>query len=223
LAAVLSTAQPAQTTAQTTDSVDLVLVLALDVSSSVDAQEFDVQKSGLAKAFRHASVIDAIGRGHFKRIAVVAVQWAGYEQQRIMIPWTIIGNEAAARAFSDRLNAMPRAYPDGATHLSGVIQFSTRLALAAPFKALRRVVDISGDGVDNISGPPTSARDAAVGDGITINGLAIANEETNLLKYYRTYVIGGPSAFVLEARDYKAYPQAILQKLVREIEMRLIY
>jgi len=204
-------------------NVDLVLVLALDVSSSVDAQEFDIQKTGLVQAFRHASVIHAIRRGRHKRIAVIAVQWAGYEQQQIMVPWTVVGDQSEASIFSDQLAGMPRAYPDGATHLTGIIRFSTKLALTAPYLALRRVVDISGDGVDNVKGSPQRARDTAIESGITINGLAIANETPDLFDYYRANVIGGPSAFVLAVRDYKTYPQAILRKLVREIETRLLF
>lgn len=215
----MTTAQPARAT----QNVDLVLVLALDVSSSVDPQEFHVQRSGLVEAFRHASVIKAILDGQHKRIAVMAVQWAGYQQQQIMIPWTLITRASDALSFADRLAAMPRAFPNGATHLSGVIEFSTKLALAAPYVALRRVIDISGDGVDNVKGRPDDARDTAVAGGMTINGLAIANEDPDLLAYYRAHVIGGPSAFALEAREYKAYPAAILRKLVREIETRLIF
>lgn len=209
--------------ARAVQTVDLVLVLALDVSSSVDPQEFHVQRSGLVEAFRHASVIKAILDGQHKRIAVMAVQWAGYQQQRIMIPWMLLARGADALAFADRLAAMPRAFANGATHLSGVIEFSTRHALAAPYVALRRVIDISGDGVDNVKGRPEDARDTAIASGMTINGLAIANEDPDLLAYYRARVIGGPSAFALEAREYKSYPEAILRKLVREIETRLIY
>jgi Protein of unknown function (DUF1194) len=204
-------------------NVDLVLVLALDVSSSVDGHEFDTQRAGLVRAFRHASVMNAIRRGRHKRIAVIAVQWAGYEQQQIMVPWTVIEHEPEALNFSRKLAEMPRAYPDGATHLSGIIHYSAKLALKAPYLALRRVIDISGDGVDNITGPPHDARDTAIQNGITINGLAIANETPDLVEYYRANVIGGRSAFVLAARDYKTYPRAILRKLVREIETRLIY
>lgn len=204
-------------------SVDLVLVLALDVSSSVDAQEFHLQKTGLAQAFLHRTVIDAIQRGPRKRIAVIAVQWAGYEQQQVMVPWTVIEHGVQASVFSRRLAEMPRAFPSGATHLTGIIKFSTNLILAAPFTALRRVVDISGDGEDNLRGTPQTARDTAIALGLTINGLAIANEVPDLVEYYRANVIGGRSAFVLMARDYKAYPRAILRKLVREIDARLIF
>lgn len=209
--------------AQAARPVDLVLVLALDVSSSVDAQEFDIQKTGLVEAFRHAAVLHAIRRGRYKRIAVTAVQWAGYEQQQIMVPWTVVGDRTSALVFAANLAAMPRAYPDGATHISGVIRFSTRLALSAPYQAVRRVIDISGDGIDNVRGRPRDARDDALGVGMTINGLAIANELPDLVDYYRAEVIGGPSAFVLDVRDYKAYPRAIRRKLVREIETRLVF
>ncbi|MFY0614655.1 MAG: DUF1194 domain-containing protein [Hyphomicrobiaceae bacterium] len=206
-----------------TGAVDLVLVLALDVSSSVDAQEFAIQKAGLVEAFRHAAVAAAIRRGRYQRIAVTAVQWAGYDQQQIMVPWMVVGDQAAALRFATQLAAMPRAYPDGATHVSGIIAFSTKLALAAPFTVVRRVIDISGDGIDNVKGSPRQARDAAIGQGMTINGLAIANETPDLVDYYRANVIGGPSAFVLAVRDYQAYPRAILRKLVREIETRLVF
>ncbi len=205
------------------NNVDLVLVLALDVSSSVDAREFDIQKTGLVLAFRHTAVIAAIQRGRHKRIAVAAVQWAGYRQQRVMVPWMIVGNRSEAARFSDRLADMPRAYPDGATHLSGVIRFASNLALDAPHVAVRRVIDISGDGKDNVRGTPQQARDLAVAQGVTINGLAIANEAPDLFDYYRTNIIGGPSSFALAVRDYNTYPAAILRKLVREIDTRLLY
>lgn len=217
--------------ARPNNNVDLVLVLAMDVSSSVDHREFDLQKHGMALAFRHPLVAKAISEGHHKRIAVATVQWAGYTEQRIVLPWRVIGSAAEAIAYAKRLETMGRAYPDGATHIKGIIQFGSEMALSAPFSALRRVIDISGDGVDNVSGPPPAAartaavraaRTAAVRAGVTINGLAIANEVPDLTSYYRDAVIGGPSAFVLTARNYDDYPRAILRKLIREIETRLI-
>ena len=207
---------------RSTSHVDLILVLALDVSSSVDQGEFKLQKFGLATAFRHPLVAKAIARGRAKRIVVTTIQWAGYKQQRIMLPWTVIGSGDELESYAEKLAAMPRAFPDGATHLTGIIDFGAAIALSAPFSAMRRVVDISGDGIDNISGSPHSARDAAVSAGVTINGLAIANEVPELTLYYRDAVIGGPGAFVLTARNYDDYPDAILRKLIREIETRLI-
>lgn len=221
LACVLVSLLSAQSV-RSTSPVDLILVLALDVSSSVDKDEFDLQKLGLAAAFRHPLVAKAIARGRAKRIVVATVQWAGYRQQKIMLPWTVIDNGDEAASYADKLAAMPRAFPGGATHLSGIVDFGATLAMSTPFSAMRRVVDISGDGTDNISGPPHRARDDAVRAGVTINGLAIANEAPELTRYYRDAVIGGPGAFVLTARTYDDYPDAILRKLVREIETRLI-
>jgi len=213
------------------ENVDLVLVLAMDVSSSVDEREFDLQKHGLARAFRHPLVAKAIARGHFKRIAVASVQWAGYSEQRIVLPWRIVGTPVEAAAYAAELAVMPRVYTGGATHIKGIIQFGSGLALSAPYAALRRVVDVSGDGIDNVSGPPDpvarlaavrAARTEAVRAGVTLNGLAIANEEPHLAKYFENTLIGGPGAFVVSARNYDDYPRAILLKLIREIETRLV-
>lgn len=209
---------------RSTDKVDLVLVLALDVSGSVNDREFELQKNGLAHAFRHPSIIEAISQGHSKRIAVVAVQWAGFREQVVAVPWTVIASPAGATLFAARLSAMRRsfAYPLGVTHIAGVIQFGTRIALTAPYAADRHVVDISGDGKQNVGNTPQTARDQAVGAGMTINGLAIINETPDLTGYYRANVIGGPDAFVIKANDYDAYAQSILRKLIREISHHFI-
>lgn len=209
---------------RSTNSVDLVLVLALDVSGSVNDREYDLQKTGLARAFRHPSVIDAITQGREKRIAVMAVQWAGLKEQFIAVPWTVITGATSAGAFADHLAVMRRryAYPLGVTHISGVIRFATREALAAPFVAGRRVVDISGDGKNNVLDPPQGARDDAVSAGMTINGLAIVNETHDLTEYYRAGVIGGPGAFAMTATDYEDYARAIRRKLLREISQQFI-
>jgi hypothetical protein len=207
---------------RSSSDVDLILVLALDVSSSVDRKEFELQRRGLSTAFRHPQVIKAILRGRSRRIAVATVQWAGYRQQAVVLPWTVIANAAEALAYAERIGSMSRAYPDGATHLGGIIEAGSALALTAPFAALRRVIDISGDGVDNVGGQPRKERAAAVAAGLTINGLAIANEVSGLPDYFRDYVIGGPGAFVMTAQDYDDFPRAILQKLIREIETQLM-
>lgn len=223
LAAVLVLLATAQSV-RSTNPVDLVLVLALDVSGSVNDHEYDLQRIGLARAFRHPAVIDAITHGREKRIAVMAVQWAGFREQFIAVPWTVIAGASSAAAFADRLAVMRRryAYPLGVTHISGVIRFATEEALAAPFVAGRRVVDISGDGKNNVMDPPQSARDDAVSAGMTINGLAIVNETHDLTEYYRAGVIGGPGAFVITATDYEDYARAIQRKLLREISQQFI-
>ena len=201
--------------------VDLVLVLALDVSGSVDEDEFELQRRGLETAFRHPLVVAAIQRGRAGRIAVAAVQWAGYHNQHVAVPWSIIENSPSAARFADRLATMPRHFPDGPTHLSGIIRFATNLARKAPFQPARRVIDISGDGKNNIGDPPARARDEAIRSGMTINGLPVLNASEALEKYYRSQVIGGPGAFVISAADYEDYPRAILRKLLREIELQL--
>ncbi|MGI9387880.1 MAG: DUF1194 domain-containing protein [Methyloligellaceae bacterium] len=209
---------------RSTNKVDLVLVLALDVSGSVNDQEYKLQKNGLVRAFRHPSVIEAISQGHSKRIAVTAVQWAGFREQVISVPWTVIAGPNAAAEFADRLAEMRRryAYPLGVTHISGIIRFGTEIALAAPYTSDRRVVDISGDGKNNVNESPETARDEAVVSGLTINGLAIINETPDLTSYYRETVIGGPGAFVITANDYDDYARSILRKLIREISHHLI-
>ena len=207
---------------RSTDNVDLVLVLALDVSHSVSDQEFDLQRVGLAKAFRHPAVIKAIQDGQRKRIAVSAVQWSGFLEQHIAVPWTIISETADAFAFADRLAQMPRRYTGGATHIAGAIRHATDLIGKAPFAAPRQVIDVSGDGRNNVNDSPRGARDRAVRAGVTINGLAIVHKTPDLVDYYRQYVIGGPGAFVVSAKDYDDFPRAILLKLLREINMRFI-
>ena len=220
-AMLLAQVPSGQPTVHAAETVDLTLVLALDVSGSVDEDEFDLQRRGLAAAFRNPLVIDAIQRGPRRRIAVTAVQWAGFNSQRVVVPWVVIGSSSDARRFADRLARMERVYPDGPTHLTGAIQFAAKLSATAPFAGVRQVIDISGDGKNNVGLPPREARDAAVKLGITINGLVIQNASVGLVEYYRETVIGGRGAFTIAASDYEDYPRAILKKLLREIDVRL--
>ena len=205
---------------RSTASVDLVLVLAIDVSGSVDPGEFVLQRQGIASAFLDPSVVEAIQSGRHRRIAVAAVQWAGLGEQSIAVPWTVIDGHSSAQQFAGRLSSMKRRYNQGFTHIAGVIQFSRALVERAPFAAGRHVVDISGDGINTVGNSPHGTRDAAVRAGLTINGLAITNENAGLAEYYRLSVIGGPDAFVIPARNYADYPPAILRKLLREIRVR---
>lgn len=207
---------------RSTDSVDLVLVLALDTSHSVDAHEFRLQRDGLASAFRHPTVTDAILSGRYQRIAVPVTQWAGEGEQAVSVPWVVIDNHARAHAFADRIASLERRYFNGSTYIAGAIMHANELSLAAPFAAPRRVVDISGDGMNTVGNSPHGARDAAQRTGLTINGLAITNEMRGLAEYYRLTVIAGPDAFVIAANDYDDYARAILEKLRREIAPRRI-
>lgn len=207
---------------RSTVPADLVLVLALDVSASVDDREFELQRQGLANAFRDPGVLEAIVGGATKQIAVAAVQWSGKHQQSIEIPWTIVKGRQSADRVSAALMKMPRRFTGGQTDISGMIEFTAAHALSAPVAAPRRVVDISGDGLDNVSYSTHEERDSAVRAGVTINALAIRNEVPDLDAYYRSYVIGGPQAFVITARDYQAFSDAILRKLIREIKLRFV-
>ncbi|HUS97722.1 MAG TPA: DUF1194 domain-containing protein [Hyphomicrobiaceae bacterium] len=202
-------------------NIDLLLVLALDVSGSVDEHEFELQTKGLADAFRHPSVLHAIRRGKTKRVAVTVVQWAGHKQQHVALPWVVISDSSSLASFANSLDQMRRSYPDGATDIAGVIEVSTKLLVSAPFAAERRTIDISGDGEHNIGDSPRSLCDAAVSVGITVNGLAILNSSNNLVDYYRTNVIGGPGSFVISAINYDDFRRAILLKLLREFDVRL--
>ena len=197
--------------------VDLLLVVAIDVSGSVDRREFRLQRDGLATAFRHRAVVDAIRSGGAHGIAVTVVQWSGRDQQHVSVPWTVVRGAEDAVRLADRVNKIERRFYKGITHISGMINLGVQLTYAAPFAAARRVIDVSGDGIDNVDYTPHRARDTAVALGVTVNGLAILNEIPDLGVYYRATVVGGPGAFVINASDYDAYPAAILRKLIREI------
>ncbi len=203
-------------------AVGLVLVLALDVSGSVDRQEFDLQRRGVAEAFRHPDVINAVAQLPGRKMAVAVVQWAGADQQYVSVPWMIVQGKTSAGQLSDRLLTMNRRYFGGKTDIAGLIQFATRLALSAPFSAVRQVIDISGDGMDNVRYSTHEERDWAVGAGLTINGLVILNETPKLDDYYRYHVIGGRESFVFAVKDYPDYATGIRLKLVREISLKFL-
>lgn len=220
-AATILTVILSANTVRSTDAVDLVLVLALDTSHSVDDGEFSLQRDGIASAFRHPAVLDAIRRGRHRRIGVAVMQWAGEGQQIVSVPWTVIGTAISAATFADEIAQLRRRFFGGRTHIAGAIQAANALTQSAPFAATRRVVDVSGDGINTVGNSPHGARDAALLTGLTINGLAITNEAYDLAEYYRLSVIGGPDAFVIQADDYDDYARAILEKLLREINPRV--
>ena len=198
--------------------VDLSLVLAIDSSSSVDAEEFALQMEGLAYAFRDPALLAAIENGGHRAIAVTVVEWSNAAWQRENIGWTVIHDGASAHAFADQIESAPRLIYGGATSISGALRFAMRQLRRTVVRAERSVIDLSGDGSHNQGAPVADARQAALAAGITVNGLAIVNEEPDLEHYYRTEVIGGPGAFVVAARDYADFSRAILRKLLREIE-----
>jgi hypothetical protein len=208
----------AGTPARAETQVDIALVLAVDVSLSIDSEEFALQRAGYAAAFRNPRVIDAIAGGSRGAMAVTYVQWSGAAEQQQIIGWRIVSDAASAAAFSDELAAAERLVASGSTSLSGAIGVSAKLLRQSPAAtATRRVIDISGDGYNNSGRLPIYARDEAVAEGITINGLAILKNEPLLDGYYERNIMGGQGAFVVTANDFGDFAEAILAKLVREV------
>ena len=208
--------------------VDLLLVLAADVSRSVDDAKFKLQREGYAAAIMDPRVVKAMTGGPNGRIALVFVEWASEWEQKVVIDWTVIAGARDAEGFSGRVLAAERPYR-GRTSISAAIDFSMLVLTRSPFQAARRVIDISGDGINNSGREVTTARNEAISKGVTINGLVILSEvplPTNpahthppggLTAYYETNVIGGPGAFVVEAESFAAFGQLITNKLVKEI------
>ncbi len=197
--------------------VDLQLVLAVDASGSVDQFRFELQKRGYVAAFRHARVLEAIRSGANNAIAVTMTQWTGPALQVQVVGWTMVGDEESAATFAAAVERAPRQLFSGGTSISGAIDHAMTLFPRSPFRGGRRVVDISGDGSNNRGRPVTLARDQAISAGIGINGLPILALEPDLDRYYQDNVIGGPGAFVVVARDYETFGEAILKKLITEI------
>ena len=210
---VLAIAAPAS--AQT--PVDLQLVLAVDASGSVDQIRFELQKRGYMAAFRHARVLQAIRSGPHQAIAVTMMQWTGPMLQVQVVGWTLVGDQQTAAAFATAIERAPRQLFSGGTSISGAIDYAMTLFPKSGLRASRRVIDVSGDGSNNRGRPVTDARDEAVAAGVGINGLPILALEPDLDRYYYDSVIGGPGAFVVSAKDYETFAEAILKKLVTEI------
>jgi len=209
--------------AQSPDEVDLALVLAVDISNSMDPEEQDLQRDGFVAAFRSSLVQDAIKAGMLGRIAVVYMEWAGSRRQTVVVPWTIIDGPASAAGFADRLAQAPTQRAPR-TSISGAIDLGVRLLAESQVEASRQVIDISGDGANNEGRSVTQARNEALARGITINGLPIMLNRARgywdvdkLDDYYRDCVIGGSGAFMVPVRDREQFAQAIKTKIVREI------
>ena len=214
LALVLSMDSVATTQTATTD---LQLVLAVDASGSVNQERFDLQKQGYAAAFRNPRVLRAIRSGQSQSIVVAMVQWTGPSQQVLVVPWTLVRDQASSDALADAIEKTQRQLFSGGTSISGAIDFCVLLMPSSPRRGIKRIIDISGDGSNNRGRPVTQARDDAVRAGITINGLPILSLERDLDRYYFDNVIGGPGAVMVPAADYDAFAEAIIKKLIIEI------
>ena len=210
------------------EDVDLLLLLAADVSRSIDSAKFQLQREGYAAAISDPRVLDAIRSGHSGRIGLSFVEWSGVGAQHVVIDWMTIRDGATAKDFGDRLIEAPRSFADR-TSISGVIDFALGEFDQAPFQSPRRTLDISGDGTNNAGREVGAARDDAVGKDVTINGLVILSDNpmswnpdhTNppggLENYYRNNVIGGPGAFVVVAQNFNSFGQAIIAKMIAEV------
>lgn len=210
------------------DRVDLLLVLAADISRSVDDRKFRLQREGYAAAIVDPRVVRAMAGGPMGRIAICFMEWAGDTDQAMVMDWTSVGNADEAEAVARRIKDAPRAFM-GRTSISAAIDYGLGQLSRSPFQSDRRVIDVSGDGTNNSGRPVTEARDGAVAQGVTINGLVILSEiplATNpmhthppggLTQYYEKNVIGGPGAFVVEAESFEAFGQLLISKLIKEI------
>lgn len=213
-----ATAQP------TKIPVDLELVLAVDVSGSVDEEEAALQRQGYVDALRHPDVIRAITSGFLRRVGVTYFEWAGDHPEKPVIGWRLIEDAKSADQFADELASKPVGVGPW-TSISNAITFSMAMFEASPFEGTRRIIDISGDGPNNVGPPVTLLRDQTVAKRIAINGLPIMNNRPNFGRipmpnldlYYRNCVIGGPGGFIVVANGFKDFARAIRRKLVLEI------
>ncbi len=205
------------------EAVDVTLVLAVDTSLSIGDGEASLQRIGYIQAFRDKRIVSAIRGGAVGKVAVTYVEWSGPTQQRVLIPWRVIHDTASSQAFADELEHSLVAVGN-TTSISAGVDFSVKLIEKAPYEASRLVIDVSGDGYSDYGRPMAASRDDAVKAGITINGLAVMNEDPrknaappDLDVYYRDNVIGGPGSFYLVARNVEGFRQSLVRKLVLEI------
>jgi hypothetical protein len=205
--------------------VDLELIIAVDVSGSVDPDEARLQRDGYYAALTNHKVVRAIQSGVLGRIGIIYMEWAGSHYQRTVVEWSLIHDPLTAQQFVGRVADVPPTTQRW-TSISGAIDYAMKLFEISPFQGTRQVIDISGDGTNNNGRSVASARDEALKTGVTINGLPIVNErptiwggspERNLDRYYEDHVIGGPGSFMIVADGFEKFGDAILTKLIMEI------
>ena len=209
---------------QQTTTVDVELVLAVDISYSMDPEELALQREGYARALTSSEFLNALRQGIHGRIAVTYFEWAGASEQRVVVPWRLVdGPESAGSVAADIMQAPIRRA--ARTSISGALLFGASLFESSGHRGVRRVIDVSGDGANNSGQIVTIARDEVVSKGITINGLPVmlkrpsySTMDIELLdEYYEDCVIGGPAAFVVPVKDREKFVEAIRTKLVLEI------
>ncbi len=205
------------TNAARAETVALELILAIDCSSSVQPNEYALQMQGVADAFRAPSVVQALSSATPNGVAVTLVQWSGESMQTQALPWTHVHDKKSAAEFAKQVEESPQYMQWGATAIGEALSFSVGLFEENGFEGVRRVIDISGDGSSNQGEFPDVVRQLVVASEVTINGLAIMNDEPDLDKYYKEHVIGGPRSFVERAKNFADFASAIRRKLIREI------
>jgi hypothetical protein len=211
-------------------SVDVELIIAVDVSASMDLDELAVQREGYAQAIVSKEFLQALKTGPNGKVAVTYFEWSASNDQKIIIPWRLIDGPESADAVAAEIMKTP-VRQRSSTSISGAINFAVPLFEQIPYRALRRVIDISGDGPNNKGAAVTSARDAALQKGITINGLPImvkapshsrmSTDIDNLDFYYQDCVIGGPGSFVASIKDRDTFKEAIRTHLQLEVAGRI--
>jgi hypothetical protein len=203
--------------------VDLKLVLAVDVSGSIDSEEFRLEREGTANAFADPEVVKAIQTGSLGRIAVAMLDFSSPQFDKVVINWTIIKDKASAMAFADTIRDTPRT-PGRRTSVSSALELGSLLLESSEkdIEATRRVIDVTGDGPNNDGNPMTDVHDKTIAQGIVVNGLPVMDDMANgyfpeLDKYYAGCVTGGRGAFVVVVKSYGAYAAAMRHKLILEI------
>lgn len=198
-------------------SCGVALALTIDVSGSVDADEYNLQMGGLAAALRDGLVADALIA---EKAAVMVVQWSGKSRQSVVVPWTRVQSIEQADALADQVETVPRAWRNFSTGIGEALAFTAN-QFGAVADCGRYVIDVSGDGKSNEGAAPEDIKDALAAAGFTINGLAIEGDTENLTEYYRQNVIVGPSAFVLPSFGFEDYPEKIKRKMIREVTKQI--
>ena len=230
LAAIAALALCSLTGGARAAGVDLEVVLAADVSRSIDDGEFELQRKGYAAALTDPRVLKAIHATKSGAIGVCFIEWSGDDDQAVVLDWTEIRDEEDGGGAASAILKAPRSFT-GRTSISAAVDFAMGQFAKAKWTAARRIIDISGDGTSNAGRPLTEARDQAVARGVTINGLAIINDKPNLgysahtsppgglPNYYRQNVIGGANAFLIVVKDFNSFADAMANKLAKEIDV----
>lgn len=215
---------PITVRAQALEEVDVELVLAVDISVSMTTSELEIQRHGYAAALTDPQVLKAITSGANGKIGITYFEWAGVTSQKTIVAWTVIAGQADAERVAEQIAELP-TWQSRRTSISGALNFGAGLMAQSPFKGIKRVIDISGDGANNEGPPMEPTRDAVVGQGITINGLPVMTSDADpkpydvpeLDRYFSACVIGGPGAFVMPVNEWEQFPEAIRRKLLLEL------